>query len=111
MAAAESFCSGTPVIASLAPGLAWIADFRTGRSLERQAASWAAELERAMERRGDQEWARACHEDAEDARRRFSPERGVAEWCRIYDLATPIPGPLAGLVRRRRVRMEDASIQ
>lgn len=85
LAAAESFCAGTPVLAADAPGLGWVTGFRTGRALQRSSVAWAAELERAAERRRTPEWQTACHQDAEDARRRFSPERGVAEWCWIYE--------------------------
>jgi glycosyltransferase involved in cell wall biosynthesis len=85
LAAAESFCAGTPVLATDAPGLAWITDFRTGRSLHRSSAAWAAELGHAAERRKTPEWKTACREDAEVARRRFSPDRGVSEWLRIYE--------------------------
>jgi glycosyltransferase involved in cell wall biosynthesis len=89
LAAAESFCAGTPVLAADTPGLGWVTGFRTGRALQRSSIAWAAELERAAERRGTPEWQTACHQDAEDARRRFSPERGVAEWCRIYEQSMP----------------------
>jgi glycosyltransferase involved in cell wall biosynthesis len=99
LAAAESFCAGTPVIASLAPGLGWVTDFRTGRAVPRSASAWAAELERAAARRGDPGWARACQLDAEDAVQRFSAARGVAQWRHIYELACSraCPGPTAVL--------------
>jgi len=87
LAAAESLCAGTPVIASAAPGLAWVTDFRTGRTVEWNAAAWADELERAVAHGRDPEWEQARHEDATIARRRFSPERGVSEWRQLYDLA------------------------
>jgi hypothetical protein len=85
VAAAESFCAGTPVLATVAPGLGWVTGFRTGRVLQHSSAAWAAELGQAAERRWTNAWKTACCEDAEEARRRFSPERGVAEWRRIYD--------------------------
>jgi glycosyltransferase involved in cell wall biosynthesis len=87
VAAAESFCAATPVLASLAPGLAWVTDFRTGRAVQRDTLAWAGELESAEARRGDTEWMKARHQDAELARQRFSPQRGVTEWCRVYHLA------------------------
>jgi glycosyltransferase involved in cell wall biosynthesis len=87
LAAAESLCAETPVLASRAPGLAWVQDFRTGRTLPLDASAWAYELERAWRRRADEGWTEACRDDAEAARRRFSPVRGVTEWCRLYDLA------------------------
>jgi glycosyltransferase involved in cell wall biosynthesis len=87
LAAAESFCARTPVVGSVAPGLAWMSDFRTGRTVEWNTLAWADQLERAAARASDPRWAQACHEDAEQARRRFTPERGVAEWCAIYDMA------------------------
>lgn len=88
VAAAESFCAATPVMASLARGLGWVNSFRTGRTVPRDASAWAAELERAAGRRGADGWTRDCRQDAVDAARRFSPERGVAEWCSLYDLAS-----------------------
>lgn len=87
LAAAESFCAATPVMASAAPGLAWVNDFRTGRTVEWEAPAWAQELERARERQRSGEWANDCWQDAQAAQRRFSPDRGVAEWRHIYDLA------------------------
>jgi glycosyltransferase involved in cell wall biosynthesis len=87
VAAMESFCAGTPVIASLAPGLNWVTDFRTGRAVPRSVPAWTAELERVAARRDDPEWARSCRLDAEAALQRFSPTRGVAEWRRIYEVA------------------------
>jgi glycosyltransferase involved in cell wall biosynthesis len=87
LAAAESLCAGTPVIASMAPGLAWVRDFQTGCAVPLEVSTWASELEQVWRRRADEEWVRACWDDAEAARRRFSPARGVTEWCRLYDLA------------------------
>jgi len=93
VAAAESFCAATPVMASLAPGLRWVTGFRTGRTVPREVSAWASELERARERRGSSEWARARRQDASDAHRRFAPQRGVAEWRRLYDRAVLGSGP------------------
>ena len=88
LAAAESLCAGTPVIASPAPGLAWVADFRTASTADWVSSAWTAELERVAQFQTDSSWADASREDAEEAQRRFSPERGVAEWRHIYDLAS-----------------------
>src|SRR5205085_1986246 len=59
LAAAESFCAGTPVIASPAPGLRWVTSFRTGRAVPPSVPAWAGELERAAARRRDPGWAEA----------------------------------------------------
>jgi glycosyltransferase involved in cell wall biosynthesis len=96
VAAAESFCAATPVLASLAPGLAWITDFRTGRAVERHTLAWADELARARARRDSPEWMKSRHQDAADARQRFSPQRGVTEWRRVYDLALRGPARWRG---------------
>jgi glycosyltransferase involved in cell wall biosynthesis len=87
LAAAESFCAGTPVIGSVASGLAWMSDFRTGRTVDWNALAWADELEQVASHGCDAGWVQSRREDARQARKRFTPERGVAEWCRIYDLA------------------------
>lgn len=93
IAAAESFCAATPVIASRVPGLAWVTDFRTGRTVERCTSAWAAALERTPARNCGNEWMMARERDGEVARQRFSPERGVAEWRRLYDLAIRVRFP------------------
>jgi glycosyltransferase involved in cell wall biosynthesis len=96
VAAAESFCAGTPVVASLAPGLAWVTDFRTGRAVERHTLAWEDELARARARRDSPGWMQSRHQDAADARQRFSPQRGVTEWRRVYDLALRGPARWGG---------------
>lgn len=87
LAAAEAFCAATPVIAAQAPGLRWVAQFRTGRGVPGVSAAWAAELAHAAARRRQPQWLLACRLDARDAARRFSPARGVADWRHIYALA------------------------
>lgn len=108
LAAAESFCAATPVMASAAPGLAWVTDFRTGCVIDSNPSAWANALERVAARRSDADWTKGRHEDAQVARRRFSPERGVTEWTYLYDLATKWPvrparvGDLMGTARGRK---------
>lgn len=94
LAAAESFCAGTPVIASPVPGLRWVADMRTGHAVPRSVPGWAAELERIAACRSAPSWAAQCRIDAQAAIQRFSPARGAAEWRRIYELACGRVGPV-----------------
>jgi glycosyltransferase involved in cell wall biosynthesis len=98
LAVAESFCAGTPVIASQAPGLGWVSGFRTGRSVPRTISAWVAELEMAAAHRHEAERLNARRLDAADAVRRFSAARGVAEWRTVYDLACRRPGQPAPAV-------------
>jgi hypothetical protein len=83
--AAESFCAGTDRLPRAGPALGGGLQHRE----HRRAASVGMEgTARAVaERRLDNDWPVIRRRDAEQARRRFYPERGVTEWRRLYELA------------------------